>query len=87
MSWLDTLDDIRTRDFSKVSMPERDKVAREVINMCSYAVAVVSISPIPLSDVVLMLPIQTGMVMTVGHIYGRKVDKSSAMDILIELCW
>lgn len=85
MSWLDTLDDIRTRDFSKVSMQERDKAAREVINMCSYAVAVVSISPIPLSDVVLMLPIQTGMVMTIGHIYGRKVDKASAKDLILEL--
>src|SRR5687768_6940454 len=85
MSWLDTLDDIRTRDFSKASMAERDKAAREVINLCSYAVAVVSISPIPLSDVVLMLPIQTGMVMTVGHIYGRKVDKASARDLILEL--
>jgi uncharacterized protein (DUF697 family) len=66
-------------------MPERDKAAREVINMCSYAVAVVSISPIPLSDVVLMLPIQTGMVMTIGHIYGRKVDKASAKDLILEL--
>ncbi|WP_224369332.1 DUF697 domain-containing protein [Hyalangium versicolor] len=85
MSWLDTLDDVRTRNFSKVSMPERDKTARDVINMCSYAAAVVSISPIPFSDVVLMLPIQTGMVMTVGHIYGRKVDKASARDLILEL--
>lgn len=85
MSWLDTLDDIRTRDFSKVSMAERDRAARDVINMCSYASAVVSISPIPFSDVVLMLPIQTGMVMTIGHIYGRKVDKASARDLILEL--
>jgi uncharacterized protein (DUF697 family) len=66
-------------------MAERDKAARDVINLCSYAVAVVSISPIPLSDVVLMLPIQTGMVMTVGHIYGRKVTKASARDLILEL--
>ncbi|ATB38200.1 hypothetical protein CYFUS_003633 [Cystobacter fuscus] len=85
MSWLDTLDDIRTRDFSKVSSESRDKAARDVINMCSYAAAVVSISPVPLSDVVLMLPLQTGMVMTVGHIYGRKVTKASARDLILEL--
>ena len=36
-AWLDTLDDIRTRDFSKVPMAERDKAVRDVINMCSYA--------------------------------------------------
>jgi uncharacterized protein (DUF697 family) len=85
MSWLDTLDDIRTRDFSEVSEKDRDKAARDVVNMCSYAAAVVAISPIPLSDVVLMLPIQTGMVMTVGHIYGRKVTKASARDLILEL--
>ena len=85
MSWLDTLEKVRTRDFSKVSSEERDKTARDVINLCSYAVAVVSISPIPLSDLVLMLPIQSGMVVTVGHIYGRKVDQASAKDLIIEL--
>ncbi|MBN1210449.1 MAG: DUF697 domain-containing protein [Myxococcaceae bacterium] len=85
MSWLDTLEEIRTRDFSKVSAKERDKAARNVINMCSYASALVAISPIPLSDVVLMLPIQTGMVMTVGHVYGRKVDKASARELILEL--
>jgi uncharacterized protein (DUF697 family) len=85
MSWLDTLEKVRTRDFSKVSSEERDKTARDVINMCSYAVAVVSISPIPLSDLVLMLPIQTGMVVTIGHIYGRKVDQASAKDLILEL--
>lgn len=85
MSWLDTLDDIRTRDFSKVPAKERDAMARDVINMSSYAVALVAISPLPLTDVVLTVPIQTGMVMTVGHIYGRKVTKASAQELLIEL--
>lgn len=85
MSWLDTLDDIRTRDFSKVPAKERDKTARDVINMCSYAAALVAISPLPLSDVVLTLPIQTGMVITIGHIYGRKVTKASARDLILEL--
>lgn len=85
MSWLDTLDEIRTRDFSKVPAKERDKTARDVINMCSYAAALVAISPLPLTDVVLTLPIQTGMVMTVGHIYGRRVTKASAQELIFEL--
>ncbi len=85
MSWLDTLEKVRTKDFSKVPSEERDRTARELINMCSYAVAVVSISPIPLSDLVLMLPIQTGMVVTVGHIYGRKVDQATAKELILEL--
>lgn len=85
MSWLDTLDDIRTRDFSKVPMKKRDTIARDVVNMCSYATALVAISPLPLTDVVLTLPIQTGMVVTIGHIYGRKVSKASARDLILEL--
>lgn len=85
MSWLDTLDEIRTRDFSKVPAKERDRTARDVINMSSYAAALVAISPLPLTDVVLTLPIQTGMVMTVGHIYGRRVSKASAQELIFEL--
>lgn len=85
MSWLDTLEAIRKQDFSNATEGEREKAARDIITMCSYACAVVAVSPIPFSDVVLMLPIQTGMVMTVGHIYGRRVDKASARDLILEL--
>lgn len=85
MSWLDTLDDIRKRDFAEAKPSERDKAARDVINLASYACAVVSVSPIPFSDAVLMLPIQSAMVMTVGHIYGRRVTKKDAGQILTEL--
>ncbi len=85
MSWLDTLEDIRKKDFTSVAAAARDDAARDVINMASYACAVVAVSPIPFSDAVLMLPVQSAMVMTVGHIYGRKVTQADAKDLLIEL--
>lgn len=85
MSWLDTLEQIRNRDFSKAKPAERETAARDVVNMSSYAVAVVAISPLPFSDAVLMLPIQSAMVLTVGHIYGRRVDRAEAKDLVIEL--
>lgn len=85
MSWLDTLEQVRTRDFGKASPQDREKAARDVVNICAYAVAVVSVSPIPFSDAVLMLPIQSAMVMTVGHIYGRRVDSAAAKDLVLEL--
>lgn len=85
MSWLDTLEQIRKRDYSKAKLEDRHKAARDVVNMCSYACAVVSVSPIPFSDAVLMLPIQTAMVMTVGHIYGRKLTQAAAKDLVVEL--
>ena len=85
MSWLDTLDDIRQKDFSKASKETRDTAARDVINMASYGCAVVAVSPIPFSDAVLMLPMQTAMVMTIGHIYGRKVTQADAKELILEL--
>ena len=52
MSWLDTLDDIRKKDFTKSTMAKRDEAARDVVNMASYACAVVAVSPIPFSDAI-----------------------------------
>jgi uncharacterized protein (DUF697 family) len=85
MSWLDTLEDIRKKDFTKTPLAERDKAARDVVNMASYACAMVAVSPIPFSDAVLMLPVQSAMVMTVGHIYGRKLTQADAKALLLEL--
>lgn len=85
MSWLDTLEDIRKKDFTKVPMKERDKAARDVVNLGSYACAVVAVSPIPFSDAVLMLPVQSAMVITVGHVYGRKLTQADAKALSLEL--
>lgn len=85
MSWLDTLEDIRKKDFSKVPMKARDKAARDVVNLGSYACAVVAVSPIPFSDAVLMLPVQSAMVITVGHVYGRKLTQADAKSLILEL--
>ncbi len=85
MSWLDTLEDIRKKDFSASPEADRDKAARDVVNMASYGCAVVAVSPIPFSDAVLSLPMQSAMVMTVGHVYGRKVTQADAKDLILEL--
>ena len=85
MSWLDTLDAIRTKDFSKAPLKDRDKAARDVVNLCSYGCAVVAVSPIPFSDAIVMLPIQSAMVITIGHIYGRKITQADAKDLVMEL--
>ncbi|MFO0596572.1 MAG: SCP2 sterol-binding domain-containing protein [Myxococcaceae bacterium] len=85
MSWLDTLEDIRKKDFTKVPLSKRDEAARDVVNMASYACAVVAVSPVPFSDAVLMLPVQSAMVVTVGHVYGRKVTEADAKSLIVEL--
>jgi uncharacterized protein (DUF697 family) len=85
MSWLDTLEDIRSKDFAASKASERDKAGRDVINMASYACAVVAVSPIPFSDAVLMLPVQSAMVMTLGHVYGRKLTQADSKKLIVEL--
>lgn len=85
MSWLDTLETIRTKDFGRASAKERATAARDVVNLSAYACAAVAISPMPFSDAVVMLPIQSTMVMTVGHIYGRQVTKADAKALIMEL--
>ncbi len=85
MSWLDTVEQIRTRDFKKVPGPQRDKTARELINACSYAAAAVAVSPIPFSEELVMLPVQIGMVGAIGHIYGRKMTRAEAKELLVEI--
>jgi len=85
MSWLDTLEELRTRDFRRATQADQERAARDVVNGCSYACAVVAISPLPFSDALLMLPIQSAMVMTVGHIYGRRLDKAEAKDLILEM--
>jgi len=85
MSWLDTLEAIRTKDFSRAPAKEREKAARDVVNMCSYGCAMVAVSPIPFSDAIVMLPIQSAMVITVGHIFGRKLTSADAKDLVVEL--
>jgi uncharacterized protein (DUF697 family) len=85
MSWLDTLEAIRTKDFSKAPVKEREHAARDVVNLCSYGCAVVAVSPIPFSDAIVMLPIQSAMVITVGHIFGRKLTQANAKELVVEL--
>jgi uncharacterized protein (DUF697 family) len=85
MSWLDTLEEIRKRDWTKAPAADRDVKAREVVNICAYAASVAAVVPVPLGDIALLLPVHSAMVMTVGHIYGRKVTQTEAARIVMEL--
>ena len=85
MSWLDTLAEIRKTDWSTVPEVERSATAREVVQMASYAAAAASVVPVPLVDAVLLLPIHTTMVMTVGHVHGRNLSDAEAKRVAVEL--
>ena len=65
MSWLDTLSEIRSTDWSKVPEPERERKAAEVVTITSYASAAASgaasVVPVPAAEPFL-LGVGTGYV-------------------------
>lgn len=85
MSWLDTLEEIRNKDWTTASGKEREDKSREVVNICAYGASLTAIVPVPLADLALLLPVHSAMVMTVGHIYGRKITQTEAARIALEL--
>jgi uncharacterized protein (DUF697 family) len=85
MSWLDTLEGFNSKDFTQATPQERNQASRDVINLASYACAVVAISPVPFSDALLHVPLQTAMVGAVAHIYGHRVTKTDAKRLIAEL--
>jgi uncharacterized protein (DUF697 family) len=50
--------------------------------VCSIAAAAAAIPPVPLLDIALLAPIQTGMVQGIGRIYGQRLDRKSVLEIL-----
>ncbi|MEM1022752.1 MAG: DUF697 domain-containing protein [Myxococcota bacterium] len=85
MSWLDQLAEIRDRDWSDASDEDRLRKSGEVITISGYAAAAASVVPVPLSELALLLPIHTAMVMTVGHVHGRSVSRAEAARVAAEL--
>lgn len=84
MSWLDTLEQMQSRDYSKATPAQREEASRDIINMCSYACAAAAVVPLPFSDAVLMLPVQTGMVVAIGRVHGRKLSREDAATLITE---
>lgn len=85
MSWLDTLAEIRKKDWGEASAEDRQKAAHDVVMMSSYAAAAASVVPIPLAEMAILIPVHSTMVMTVGHVYGRSITKTEAKRVVIEL--
>lgn len=84
MGYRDTLAKIGREDFTKASSAERERAARDVIEICAYACAALALQPMPGLEQAI-LPIQVAMVLTVAHIYGQKLSKKRASEILFDL--
>lgn len=78
----ETLERVIAGDYDGASDHEKREAIKDIIQMCSVAAGAVAIQPVPLLDVVLISPIQIGMVQAVGRIHGHKLDKTSVLEIL-----
>lgn len=85
MTWLDTLEEIRKTDWSSASAVERNDKSKEVVDICAYAGALTAIVPVPVADLALLLPVHSAMVMTLGHVHGRKLEETEAKRVVLEL--
>jgi uncharacterized protein (DUF697 family) len=86
MRVFDTLDNLfRGRDFSKLTAAERDQAARDVVTTASFASCAAVAAPLPLSDLWLATPVHVAMVVGVGRVYGRKLNRSEGVQLFTEL--
>lgn len=85
MTWLDALEEVRSRDWASAPRAEQEATAREVVDICSYGGCLASVVPIPLADLAILLPVHSAMVMTIGRVYGRSITQTEAKRIAVEL--
>lgn len=85
MSWLDSLEEVRRRDWAAAPRAEQDSTAREVVDICAYGGCLSAVVPIPLADLAILLPVHSAMVMTIGHVYGRSITQTEAKRLALEL--
>ncbi|MCB9780017.1 MAG: DUF697 domain-containing protein [Alphaproteobacteria bacterium] len=81
-SYAETFRRVLDGDYSDASDDERRQAIQEVIEMGAAASAAAAIQPFPLLDLVLISPIQIGMVQAIGRVHGHTLDKKSVLEIL-----
>ena len=81
-TYRETFQRVLDGDYTDASPEERTAAVREVIEMGAGAAAIVSFQPIPFLDLVLVSPIQIGMVQAIGRVHGHKLDQKSVLEIL-----
>lgn len=76
----------RKQEYDKaMKRQQMEKDAKEIINYYAVASAAPCASPIPFSDIALILPIQAAMIVHLSKIYGLELDMESAKKVTIGL--
>ena len=71
---------------SKEVLEQLDKEADKIITAAATSAGTaVFTNPVPVSDFLILVPIQIGMIVKLGAIYGETIDKKSAIEIVAAL--
>lgn len=66
-----------------------DRLDREADNIIKAAAAsaagAVLVNPVPASDIAVLAPLQVGMIIKLGAIYGKTIDRNSAIEVITAL--
>ncbi|MBI5495266.1 MAG: DUF697 domain-containing protein [Deltaproteobacteria bacterium] len=86
MGWRDTLEGLyKNRDWKAATEAERKAAVTDVIRVSSFGAAAVSVTPVPLADVVMAMPLQAAMVVAIGYVKGRDISRTESFRIAREL--
>ena len=70
----------------KVSIEIIEKKVAKVIGLAAVAAGTaVAVNPIPVSDFLVLAPLQIGMILKVGALYRKKIDSKSALEMVAAL--
>ncbi len=71
---------------SKEMLERLDKQADKIIGgAAASAAGLVVVNPVPASDIAVLAPLQIGMIVKLGAIYGKTIDRNSAMEVIATL--
>lgn len=73
-------------DASKEVIEQLDKEAGNVIaGAATLAAGVVAVNPLPASDFMTLIPIQSTMIIKLGSIYGKTINSTNALEVIAGL--
>lgn len=67
------------------SEAQREAAARDIAEKCGYAAAALTIFPIPLSEVLAVMPLHVGMVVAIGNVYGVDMTRDTAEKLILKI--
>ena len=71
---------------SREVLERLDKQADKIIGgTAASAAGLVAVNPVPASDIAVLAPLQIGMIIKLGAIYGKTIDRNSALEVITTL--